>query len=121
MKNCFRCKQDLPLTEFIPNKTGVDGLNGWCRPCTKDRYLESKYGINLVTFNQMLIDQDHKCKICKTSEPGGRRNTFAVDHSHVTGQVRGLLCSECNTGLGKFRDMSELLRKAADYLESDGV
>ncbi|MDF0679191.1 MAG: endonuclease VII domain-containing protein, partial [Nitrosomonas sp.] len=115
MKQCFRCKQNLNLDQFIPNKSTKDGLNGWCRPCTKDRQLEVAYGISLTQYNKMLEDQGHRCKLCGTDEPKGNRNTFVVDHCHLTGKVRGLLCNHCNTGIGKLHDDPELLMKAADY------
>lgn len=121
MKQCFRCKENLAKTEFVTNKSGIDGLNGWCRSCTKDRLLETMYGINLDIFNQMLVDQNHKCKLCNTDKPLGPRNTFVVDHCHKTGKVRGLLCNHCNTGLGKLQDDPELLQKAADYVKSGGI
>ncbi len=58
------------------------------------------------------------CAICNEPDPSGRR--LAVDHDHDSGLYRGLLCSNCNTALGKFRDRPDLLRKAADYLEAGG-
>ena len=121
MKQCFRCKQLLQLNNFIPNKTTKDGLNGWCRPCTKDRQLQTTYGISLAQYNQMLINQNYRCKLCNTDEPRGNRGTFVVDHCHDTGKVRGLLCNYCNTGIGKLHDDPELLRKAADYIKSGGI
>ena len=63
----------------------------------------------------MFDKQGGVCEICKQMCPTGKR--LAVDHCHKTNNVRGLLCSECNTGLGKFRDNTELLLKAINYLE----
>ena len=58
------------------------------------------------------------CAICGTDDPNfGHVKTFSVDHDHETGKVRGLLCLHCNLGLGKFKDNSTNLRKAADYLD----
>jgi hypothetical protein len=77
------------------------------------RYL---YGLEPEQFEQMKKDQDNKCKICGTSEPRGRGN-WHVDHDHETGAVRSLLCTDCNTGLGKFLDSPALLIAAAQYLQ----
>lgn len=60
----------------------------------------------------MLAEQDGLCAICV------QRPAEHVDHTHATGAVRGLLCFNCNGGLGQFRDDSELLDLAIDYLDS---
>lgn len=56
------------------------------------------------------------CEICGRPD-GGNGKPLAVDHCHVTGHVRGLLCMLCNTALGKLQDSPDLLRKAIEYLE----
>lgn len=89
-----------------------------------------KYGIDERSYQEMLAAQDGKCAICgMTPEerngeffdagkvPAAKRRLH-VDHSHVTDQVRGLLCWACNIGLGKFRDDPQRLRAAADYLDA---
>ncbi len=90
----------------------------------RDRYLKThrqqrlkRYGLTLQTFNEMLEGQRHRCKICLTFVPGGFHNQWAVDHCHRTGKVRGLLCNNCNKGLGHFKDSSILLFRAQFYLE----
>jgi hypothetical protein len=63
----------------------------------------------------MLEDQGGVCAICsKPDEVEGRR--MAIDHNHDTGAVRGLLCGNCNRGLGNFQDDIDMLKKATDYL-----
>ena len=82
----------------------------------RNKQLMYKYGITLDDFNKMLEEQDFSCALCGTKD-AGRNGTFNVDHCHETGKVRSLLCHSCNTGLGKFQDNPELLRKAAGYVE----
>lgn len=85
------------------------------------------YGITEIEYNEILEKQNGVCAICERSVeeknkeytggkiPAMMRN-LAVDHCHDTNVVRGLLCYDCNTGLGKFKDNSMLLEKAALYL-----
>jgi hypothetical protein len=63
-------------------------------------YLKKKYGITDETYGQMLERQKAHCAICAK----GCRRRLAVDHCHVTGRVRGLLCASCNLGIGKFSE-----------------
>lgn len=85
------------------------------RRVRKNIRLKSDYGITLTQYEQMLTEQNGQCKICGTSDPGDK--SFHVDHCHMTQRVRGLLCFNCNVGLGKFKDNVMLLREAALYLE----
>lgn len=89
-----------------------------------DGHLKSRYGLSLVEFRELEAAQDHRCAICGRvlEELREQRRTGAhVDHSHATGKVRGLLCSNCNRGLGCYKDDPKLLAAAAAYLENDGV
>ena len=87
--------------------------------------LKYRYGISLKEYEEMVTAQNGVCKICKEegfpSSTGLRGNVqsrnLVVDHCHKTGAIRGLLCNMCNWGLGKFRDNSDNLRMAADYLD----
>lgn len=78
-------------------------------------HLENNYGLTAAAFDAMLTGQSGRCAICRTEEPGGRG--WHVDHDHRTGNVRGLLCHGCNTGLGMFRDRPDALLAAVAYLE----
>lgn len=80
--------------------------------------LRRNYGITEKCYASMLAEQDGRCAICGTDSPTGKWKVFAVDHDHFTGAVRGLLCNECNRGMGLLRDDPNLLRKAADYLDN---
>jgi hypothetical protein len=68
-------------------------------------------------YNEKAAKQDYRCAICKKSQSEFLRR-LAVNHNHETGQNRDLLCENCNPGLGQFQDSPELLRAAADYLET---
>jgi hypothetical protein len=85
-------------------------------------YLRIKYDITLDDYEEMLISQNNSCKICGSISPN-RKNVkyFHIDHDHKTGEIRGLLCHECNTGIGKLKDDPTLLRKAASYLSSSNL
>lgn len=74
-----------------------------------------KYGLTTEQVRQMVEDQGDKCAICDEDLQGGRMQ--AVDHCHTTNKVRAILCHACNKGLGLFRDNTDSLRKAAEYLE----
>jgi hypothetical protein len=78
--------------------------------------LKENYGITEQDYADMLILQKGCCAICETDKPTGKWKVFAVDHDHKTGQVRELLCNECNRGIGLLRDNAELLQKAANYI-----
>ena len=73
-----------------------------------------RYGITVEQYQDILQKQDGICAICKNPP---NKNALAVDHCHITGKIRGLLCPSCNSGIGKLRDSPEMLRKAIEYLE----
>ena len=81
----------------------------------KNRLLKRNFGIDLKEYRILLEKQNFQCLICGTT---ARQNgkELAVDHCHKTDKVRGLLCSQCNVGLGMFRDNKVYLRKAIQYL-----
>jgi hypothetical protein len=76
-------------------------------------YFKTRYGLTVAQVDEMAAKG---CAICGTTEWPGRHNRPHVDHDHTTGEVRGLLCSECNTGLGKFKDDPVILQAAISYL-----
>ena len=84
----------------------------------RDRALRKNYGIGLETYNIMLQMQNGVCAICGKVNPDGK--ALAVDHDHITGRVRGLLCAKCNWAIGNFGDNSKMLKRAFEYLEKGG-
>jgi hypothetical protein len=77
------------------------------------------YGLSEEDYYLMLDDQDNKCAICKTDRWAGKFDVPNVDHNHDTGKVRGLLCADCNFGLGNFKDSIERLQSAIEYLHAN--
>ena len=84
----------------------------------KNWHLMKMYGITAEEYNVMFAQQDGRCGCCGKHQMEFKKN-FAVDHVHGTDpvEVRGLLCSNCNTGIGKLGDNIEGLKKALKYLE----
>ena len=83
----------------------------------KDTYYRYQYGISLIEYRQIHDKQGGLCAICGNPERVNGRS-LCVDHNHQTGEVRGLLCLDCNTGIGHFKDNKKYLASAIDYLES---
>ena len=87
---------------------------------TRDQYLLERYGITEARFLVIWAAQGEACAICRKKRKANTPN-FHVDHDHKTGQIRGILCPRCNERLlTAARDDPELLRRAAEYLESEG-
>ena len=79
-----------------------------------------KFGISQAEYSALYKNQNGVCAICcnpETATRNGVVRSLAVDHCHESGRVRGLLCSNCNTALGKFKDDATIIRKAVKYLE----
>ena len=81
----------------------------------REYLFNERYGISTQDYNRMFEKQKGRCAIC-----GGHQVDFsralAVDHDHKTSKVRGLLCINCNNGLGFFKDSRGILIKAIQYL-----
>ena len=90
----------------------------------KNGHLKRNFGLSLEDYNKMLEEQNNVCAICKNPEvkifkKTGKLVDFCVDHCHKTGKIRGLLCWNCNTSIGKFKDSIEILQNAIDYLKKN--
>jgi len=104
--------------EWRKNNPGKDVVNAQKRlkadPDTKRRsYLLGKYGLTVEEYKLLLDGQGGTCAICRKVDGD---ISLSVDHDHMTGKIRGLLCSLCNKGLGHFDDNPVLLQQALDYL-----
>ena len=76
-----------------------------------------RYGLTVEAFEQLLARQGGRCAICRTDTPSGAKGVgWCVDHDHVTGQLRGILCGSCNSGLGMLQDDPEIIAVALRYV-----
>ena len=75
-----------------------------------------KYGITPEEYTAMFLSQNGVCAICGT--PPEAHKKLAIDHNHITGKVRGLLCYKCNVMLGSANDSIVILNASIDYLKA---
>ena len=80
----------------------------------RDLYYRRTFGISVDDFDAMLEAQGGRCAICRTRPE--REASLHVDHCHDSGRIRGILCLNCNQGVGTFGDDPALLERAASYL-----
>jgi hypothetical protein len=74
------------------------------------------YGLTETDWDGLVKRQGNRCAICRTDKPGGRGERWHIDHDHITGRVRGLLCGRCNSAIGMLQDDPEIIRAAARYV-----
>lgn len=148
-KYCSECNLYKPIGEFkkLTTKkalgTSPDGYSRLCTNCFKNKvftYESGKepnnrkarrrdkrarrieqvavtYGLSEQEYMALIEKQANRCAICGSKDEG---KVLCVDHDHNTGKVRGLLCHNCNVGLGNFKDNSEVLASAIGYLNIHG-
>lgn len=135
MSYCTACKKLKPIGEFNKDKKNVHGLKVKCRECSHDHYaktqkennktsmrkrnLNVKFSLSSDEYEALSHSQGNVCAICGQPETKINQGSIAqlgVDHDHETGRIRGLLCQNCNLGLGHFKDSIQSLSNAIDYL-----
>jgi hypothetical protein len=113
---CAKCKRSLALSMFSKGK-GTFGVQTTYKQCA----LLRPYGMSTLGYIEMYDRQKGHCGICDQvgifKRPDGTL-PMDVDHDHVTGKVRGLLCGSCNRALGFFGDSVDGLLKAVSYLQA---
>ena len=141
MKICTGCGVNKPLDAYhVSNKTS-DGHAFKCKICmaaywqspagkaskkrysasvhgrqnTRKHHLKTRFDITLQEYQDLWDAQAGVCAICGLPETRNNYNLF-VDHDHVTGKIRGLLCNSCNAGIGFFKDNPSLMDSAKEYL-----
>lgn len=145
-KQCKKCEEVKSLSEFHKKENGKLGKNSWCKVCATKRasiYSKShpekwqaqnkkeenkvykkfwkllkRYNLSKEAFEKLLEDQNFTCAIC-LKVPLEMENGYCVDHDHISGEVRGILCQQCNSGLGMFKDNTDFLFNAILYLKKD--
>jgi hypothetical protein len=152
MKQCSKCGEIKPLSEFAKNNRNVDRLSSHCKICACDTARKwnaanrdrvcglqrrwkannpekvrqqnkwsrekslKKYNMSVSEYEEMLKEQGGFCAICGGSNNG---KVLVVDHCHETEEIRGLLCSNCNTALGLIHDDHVVAERMADYLSGN--
>ena len=142
-KQCTGCSRSLPLSSYY--QKSPDSSDGRKRspygramqPCKECRIARPKelkadparkqqirswnlkklYNLTLEEYEALLSAQGGGCAICGIAQGTGRSGVLHVDHDHTTGKVRGLLCHNCNKGIGCLQDNPDLLRSGVRYLE----
>lgn len=128
MKTCKLCKVEKSLDMFYRHCKSTDYYQSYCIPCFKQYYIDNRsrfqksirqnhikrtYGLSPEEFDVLKKSQNNVCAICSRGD-----RLLCVDHNHETGKIRGLLCMQCNSGIGYFKDDVDLTEKAANYLRS---
>lgn len=130
---CSMCGFEKALDQFrakgraskYPNR--LSGIDAACIPCARkraaerrarlgDSYRVKQYGLSLEQFNALFARQGGCCRLCLRHQLEVPKQKLQIDHDHVTGKVRGLLCAECNMGIGLLRESPEILARAIEYL-----
>jgi hypothetical protein len=118
-KRCPACDRVLGVESFNLNKAQSSGRGTYCKDCIAVRSRRGRlrriYGLTEEMLADMVTAQNGTCAVCRTGRPEH------IDHDHVTGKVRGILCLNCNQGLGQFKDSITRFEQAIDYLRDTGT
>ena len=133
MKTCKKCNSTKPIDDFYNDKNSKDGKTAECKECRKaaersyyhkhsekrkisfkNRRLKKSNGeeLTLEKYQNMLSMQDNKCGICSNE----MKNPY-VDHNHLTGKIRMLLCHHCNCLIGNSKENINILQSAINYIQ----
>jgi len=132
LKRCSSCQEEKPATEYNKNAGLKDGLHNQCKPCKKNSWkspeaikrskqkatIRNRFkwsGFTQKDFQDKLLEQNHRCAICQTDDPGAM--DWHADHDHSNGQKRGILCRKCNLGISYFDDNLDSLQAAIQYIQ----
>ena len=122
---CCRCKKIKPINSF--NNHNLNKKYPYCNDCKKlsgiKGNLKRQFNLSIDEYNILHEKQKGLCAICNEPETFINCHTktvilLAVDHCHLTGSIRGLLCRHCNLMIGNAKDSSKILRQAANYVDN---
>lgn len=146
MIKCSKCGENKDVCEFRERPSLKRGYHSWCKECernanrkrialtpkiiktkivkdpnevklsAKKRMLKHRYLLDYDEYIKMYESQNGKCAICGDEKILGGQGGLLIDHCHRNKNVRGLLCTNCNSGLGKFKDDVLILTRAINYL-----
>jgi hypothetical protein len=129
LKKCPRCKSLVLPNNFkrlVPRPDGKYPYHPVCQECqsvpkqiivemaTRMKKISRFPNLTLEEYLKKKEETNGNCEICGVHKPDKK---LCLDHNHKNGHFRGLLCNSCNSGLGLFKDSTQLLKKAAEYLE----
>ena len=137
-KECKRCSEIKLESDFVKCTLTKSGYRAICKTCNNQYYakrridkyeqvrsyekkfhrqrrLKYEYNITEDQLDNLYLNQQNHCAICK------QEKKLVIDHCHTNGNVRGLLCSKCNLGLGHFKDNTEYLEAAIKYLNENSI
>ncbi|QIG58689.1 endonuclease VII [Gordonia phage DatBoi] len=103
-----------PHSAFTRRAGHSSGLSKYCRDCERQQKLLARYGITTERFNALVEKQQSICPVCDEEQDP---RDFVVDHDHATGEIRGLLCGNCNVAIGHLKDNPANALRAGRYLE----
>jgi hypothetical protein len=133
---CSRCRETKPIDEFYKCRARSTGVTPLCRLCStianrawvrspsgiqrrKAHNLRRRLravGVTVEWYEAQMVKQKGLCAICEQPEKTHKDRLLSVDHCHVTGVVRGLLCSKCNAAIGLLGDNNAVAIRAYRYL-----
>lgn len=135
-RTCKDCGETYPFTEAYfypwgkPRKDGTFGLRTHCKKCwvknvnpnsAKDAYVRRVFGFDTRNkYEEYVKSRGENCEVCGIPISVGvkkPKERACLDHNHITGELRGILCSNCNTALGLVAENTEVLRQMILYLE----
>lgn len=127
-KFCISCNEWQTTDQFCVSVKASDGYHQYCKTCMQDKKYVARYGITRKQVEGLKLAQNYRCRLCGIRECETPQGILYVDHDHAHCSskngcpdcVRGLLCRDCNVGIGHFHDDVELMRLAIKYVETRG-
>lgn len=142
-KLCSSCRERKPSKDFHKDSSSKRGVVYYCKKCAnsksrewhkvnmavgapgwerrrkayRDYHYKRTYGVSLEYVENLLLEQEGKCNICGVTLQLFKSGHLHLDHCHETKRIRGILCTNCNRGLGHFQDSVDNLTKAIEYLQ----